>query len=295
MTNDKNNLILLTNNEIDELSNFIFSIGAHGHRDWPNNQKIISKIIANFHNCSSFEIYLLKNKSNILGYTLIEEEEKINRIIVSIGAKKIEYTKFLIDKMLKIYSKRKVYKSKNIHVPIHQKTSLNNIDLNYLKLRKVRKYLKMNTKIENTIISSSHKTLILKEIVKENEIQEFTNTKNRIFNTHWGFAPNTINDFNHEDFNFLLILNGNKIAGFLTLSILGEKDHMLGKISMIGIDEEFRKKGIGKLALENGISILKQKGVVEVILDVDSENRSAISIYKKFNFYKTGEIIWWEK
>ena len=64
---------------------------------------------------------------------------------------------------------------------------------------------------------------------------------------------------------------------------------------MIGIDEEFRKKGIGKLALENGISILKQKGVVEVILDVDSENRSAISIYKKFNFYKTGEIIWWEK
>ena len=41
----KNNFIPLTNSEIDELSNFIFSIGPHGHRDWPNNQKLISRII----------------------------------------------------------------------------------------------------------------------------------------------------------------------------------------------------------------------------------------------------------
>ena len=291
----KNNFIPLTNSEIDELSNFIFSIGPHGHRDWPNNQKLISRIINDFYNNSSFEIYLLKNKSNILGYTLIEEEKKINRIIISVGAKKIEHTKFLIDKLLRIYSKRKIYKSNNIHVPILQKTSLNNIDLNYLKLRKVRKYLKMNTKIENTIISSTQKTFILKKIMKENEIEEFTNIKNRIFSTHWGFAPNTINDFSHEDLNFLLMSKGNEISGFLTLSILRENHHILGKISMIGIDGEFRGKGIGKLALENGISILKQKGAVGVILDVDSENQSAISMYKKFGFYKTGEIIWWEK
>ena len=116
----------------------------------------------------------------------------------------------------RIYSKRKIYKSNNIHVPILQKTSLNNIDLNYLKLRKVRKYLKMNTKIENTIISSTQKTFILKKIMKENEIEEFTNIKNRIFSTHWGFAPNTINDFSHEDLNFLLMSKGNEISGFLT-------------------------------------------------------------------------------
>ena len=44
----KNNFILLTNSEIVELSNFIFSIGPHGHRDWPNNQKLISRIINDF-------------------------------------------------------------------------------------------------------------------------------------------------------------------------------------------------------------------------------------------------------
>lgn len=291
----KNNLILLTNSEIDELSNFIFSIGPHGHRDWPNNQKLISRIINDFYNNSSFEIYLLKNKSNILGYTLVEEEKKINRVIISVGAKNIEHTKFLIDKLLRIYSKRKIYKSNNIHVPIFQKTSINNIDLKYLKLRKVRKYLKMNTKIENTIISSTNKSFILKEIVTENEIQEFINTKNRIFTTHWGFAPNTINDFSHEDLNFLLMSKRNGISGFLILSILRENHHILGKISMIGIDKEFRGKGIGKLALENGMSILKKKGALDVILDVDSENHSAISMYKKFGFYKTGEIIWWGK
>ena len=291
----KNNFILLTNSEIVELSNFIFSIGPHGHRDWPNNQKLISRIINDFYNNSSFEIYLLKNKSKILGYILIEEEKKINRIIISVGTKSIEHTKFLIEKILRIYSKRKIYKYTNIHVPIFQQTPLNNIDLKYLKLRKVRKYLKMNTKIENTIITSAQKTFILKKIVEENEIQEFIDTKNRIFTTHWGFAPNTINDFSHEDLNFLLITKRNEISGFLTLSILRENHHILGKISMIGIDEDFRGKGIGKLALENGISILKQKGAVGVILDVDSENQSAISMYKKFGFYKTGEIIWWEK
>ena len=291
----KNNFIPLTNSEIDELSNFIFSIGPHGHRDWPNNQKLISRIINDFYNNSSFEIYLLKNKSKILGYILIEEEKKINRIIISVGTKSIEHTKFLIEKILRIYSKRKIYKYTNIHVPIFQQTPLHNIDLKCLKLRKVRKYLKMNTKIENTIITSAQKTFILKKIVEENEIQEFIDTKNRIFTTHWGFAPNTINDFSHEDLNFLLMSKGNEISGFLTLSILRENHHILGKISMIGIDGEFRGKGIGKLALENGISILKQKGAVGVILDVDSENQSAISMYKKFGFYKTGEIIWWEK
>ena len=291
----KNNFIPLTNSEIDELSNFIFSIGPHGHRDWPNNQKLISRIINDFYNNSSFEIYLLKNKSKILGYILIEEEKKINRIIISVGTKSIEHTKFLIEKILRIYSKRKIYKYTNIHVPIFQQTPLHNIDLKCLKLRKVRKYLKMNTKIETTIITSAQKTFILKKIVEENEIQEFIDTKNRIFTTHWGFAPNTINDFSHEDLNFLLITKRNEISGFLTLSILRENHHILGKISMIGIDEDFRGKGIGKLALENGISILQQKGAVEVILDVDSENHSAISMYKNFGFYKTGEIIWWEK
>jgi ribosomal protein S18 acetylase RimI-like enzyme len=52
-------------------------------------------------------------------------------------------------------------------------------------------------------------------------------------------------------------------------------------ISVLNIDEKFRRKGIGKNLISNAIKIAREKKCTRIILDVSKENENAIKFYKK--------------
>lgn len=54
------------------------------------------------------------------------------------------------------------------------------------------------------------------------------------------------------------------------------------------IDRKYRKKGVGKKLLGETINILKDEGFKELELTVESDNKSAVSLYKQFGFKKVG-------
>lgn len=57
-----------------------------------------------------------------------------------------------------------------------------------------------------------------------------------------------------------------------------------GYISIIWVKKEYQKKGIGKQLLDYSLSEMKKRGMKTVVLEVEKENKNAISFYMNNGF-----------
>lgn len=55
-------------------------------------------------------------------------------------------------------------------------------------------------------------------------------------------------------------------------------------LSRLIVKKEYRNKGIGQELLKNMIALCKEKGYRQIAVGVDTDNKNAIHIYKKFGF-----------
>ena len=63
---------------------------------------------------------------------------------------------------------------------------------------------------------------------------------------------------------------------------------------MIGVDPKYQGRGFGKQLLLAGLSYLKGKGVHMIDLTVDSENSTALALYKSVGFRHRTSTLWYE-
>jgi mycothiol synthase len=64
---------------------------------------------------------------------------------------------------------------------------------------------------------------------------------------------------------------------------------------MLGVDPDYRGRGLGRQLLLVGLSYLKTKGLRVVELTVDGENKVACSLYKSAGFKLWTSSLWYEK
>ena len=64
---------------------------------------------------------------------------------------------------------------------------------------------------------------------------------------------------------------------------------------MLGVDPDYRGKGVGKGVLLAGLSYLKSKGLRVAELTVDSRNKVACSLYQSVGFKTWLSSLWYEK
>ena len=85
-------------------------------------------------------------------------------------------------------------------------------------------------------------------------------------------------------FNYLII--SSQLFDATYTPYLNEDDFY---ISVIVVDEKYRNQGIGTLLLNHAVEIAKEKGCKKIVLDVDKDNETAQSLYKKFGFISIQE------
>lgn len=96
------------------------------------------------------------------------------------------------------------------------------------------------------------------------------------------YQPNIFNTF-YESFpqGFLIALKHHKIVGFL----IGVKTHdSIAKILMLSVNENHRKQGIGSALLINFLQEMLLQNIRLVNLEVRTNNKIAITFYKKHGF-----------
>jgi len=136
------------------------------------------------------------------------------------------------------------------------------------------------------------------------EESKLTEIQNRSFTGTWGFNPNTeeeiryaINIGNSSPEGIFLAYEENRPIGYCWTAIAfnPKSPEGIGRIGMIGVDPDYRGRGVGKSVLLAGLAHLKNKGLRIVELTVDSKNRSARRLYRSVGF-KTHDIsLWYEK
>lgn len=83
----------------------------------------------------------------------------------------------------------------------------------------------------------------------------------------------------NKDLCFVATCN-NKIIG----SIQGATDYKRGYIHHLIVNEDYRKRGIGKKLVSLVINALKKSKLSDVVILVNNKNKSAKSFYKRIGF-----------
>jgi mycothiol synthase len=64
---------------------------------------------------------------------------------------------------------------------------------------------------------------------------------------------------------------------------------------MLGMDADYRGRGLGKELLRAGLLHLRNKGQELIDITVDSQNIVAVTLYRSMGFQMHGETVWYEK
>jgi ribosomal-protein-alanine N-acetyltransferase len=81
-----------------------------------------------------------------------------------------------------------------------------------------------------------------------------------------------------------------EVEGFTIAQVEIENDMLFGHIVTINVSPRFRRKGIATKLLNEIETLLKQKGLNEIRLEVREDNNPAIKLYQKTGYQKMGRL-----
>lgn len=70
-------------------------------------------------------------------------------------------------------------------------------------------------------------------------------------------------------------------------SVVGKAENPSGYIAMLGVDEGYRNRGVGKSLVRCCVERMRENGLVFVYLEAETSNHAAVSLYEKLGFRKT--------
>jgi mycothiol synthase len=133
------------------------------------------------------------------------------------------------------------------------------------------------------------------------EEESLCTLQNMSFTDSWGFRPNTVEEICYlldaswcRPDGILYINNSQTKVGYCwTMEHPNDRDK--GYIRMMGINPQYRGRGLGKTILIAGIEYLLQNGIKEIELSVDGRNHIAKHLYQSVGFRRKGVTLWHQR
>jgi len=168
----------------------------------------------------------------------------------------------------------------------------------------VRKHLELRLDIDRIQIPDIDEADTACRPLQYSEEKLLARIQNLAFDGSWGYNPNTVEEIRHslnrrssslED--IVLTCEGDRIIGYCWTGVTCEEGdgEKTGRILMVGVDPDYRGRGIGREILLAGVARLRRKGVDYVELTVDSENSVACNLYRSLGFETVAASLWYEK
>ena len=246
------------------------------------------------------DLLIVESAGEIIGFMDILPELGIRRVIVDCWLKPEHRRKGLGRRLLKLATKRAgELGAEFLHVIIGEDNNAAVTVLTGLGFEKVREYREMTLDIKNVDRQELVRASRGCRPLVEGEEEMLVEIQRRSFADHWGYNPDTPETMEYHmslshrsPRDIVLSCKEDDIAGYCWTEIAPGGQ---GRIFMIGADPDYRGRGIGRKLLLAGLAYLKNKGVDEVGLTVDSENQAAISLYESVGFVPRESYLWYEK
>lgn len=253
------------------------------------------------------DMFVVETSGKIVGFINITPEIKTSRVILDCLVHPEYRRKGLAKKLLGYAIPRaKELKAKVARVSIRQDNVVAKKVLSRLGFQFVRQYQKLMLQLTEAHLQDITSHNYVSRHLQHDKEEKLTQLQNRCFANTWGYNPNTNKEIAYSlrlshcsPEGVILIYEGNKLVGYCWTKINFEAEvtnsERKGRIFMLGVDPDYRGKGIGKIALLAGLAHLKNKGVRVVELEVDSENKAALNLYRSVGFRSWSSILWYEK
>jgi len=170
----------------------------------------------------------------------------------------------------------------------------------------VRRFLELRLNLSEMVLPEISKMAPRCRSLRPGEEGRLTQLQNRSFAGTWGFNSNTVEEIiyrinlpNSSPDDIFLIFDSDKPVGYCWTRIEVRKGNPpgegTGRIYMLGVDPDYRGRGLGRQLLLVGLSYLRSKGLRVAVLTVDSGNKAARVLYKSVGFDLWKGSLWYEK
>ena len=252
-------------------------------------------------------LFIAESMGKIAGHIDVFPELEIGRVVVQCLVHPEHRRKGIAEKLVERAVERAVeLKAKVAHANISQDDKAGKKLFSKMRFRFVRRYLELRLDLSKVRLSKIKRNDFPCRSMIPGEEEKLTRLQNRSFTDTWGFNPNTKEDIIYRIHlpaasfkDVTLCLDGVEPIGYCWSKIYDEKDKGLdgtrGRINMLGVDPDYRGKGVGKKVLLNGLVQLKSRGVRIVVLTVDNENKVARALYQSVGFKFRASSLWYQK
>ncbi len=252
------------------------------------------------------DLFIVETDRDIVGFMDVKPELTIGRVIFACWIHPGHRRRGLATKLLGCATNRaKELRAKVAHVNMMEENIVAKRVLPRLDFNLVRRFLELRLDIADVHWSGINQAVLEYRYLQRGEEDKLTQIQNRAFAGTWGYNPNTVEEIIYrtnlstcspED--IVLIYERDKVVGYCWTEIACEGEatsERKGRIFMLGVDPDYRGKGIGKTLLLAGLAHLKSKGLQAAELTVDSENKTACALYKSIGFGVWTSSFWYEK
>jgi mycothiol synthase len=256
---------------------------------------------------SGEDLFVAEAAGQVVGYIDVRPELRIGRAVLDCLVHPEHRRKGLATELFHRASRRaRELGARVVHVHVAEDNVAARGLLSKLGFRFVRRFLELRLDLSQAHLSDVEQGDLASRHLQRGEEDELAQIQNRFFAGTWGYSPNTVEEIVYrlnmtgsspED--VILVCEGDKPIGYCWTAVEPGENAAMGtskrRIYMLGVDPDYRGRGIGKRALLAGLAHLGSKGMEVAELVVDSENAAACALYESGGFKISSTSAWYEK
>ena len=255
--------------------------------------------------CAGQDLFIAEIGDDIVGYVDIEAELAIRRVVLDCRVHPEQRRKGVATGLFnRAINRIKELGIKVVHVNIRQDNIAAGKVLTGVGFSPVRQFLELRLDIGRVEGLCIHPGMEWRYLQPGQE-DELTKLQNRAFAGTWGYNSNTIDTIafrinlstcSRQD--IVLAYDEDRAVGCCWTGISCEEgipSVRKGRIHMLGVDPDHRRKGIGRQLMTVGLARLRNRGLTVAELTVDSENKAACALYQGLGFEVQARTLWYEK
>jgi mycothiol synthase len=243
----------------------------------------------------------------IVGFVNVLPEPGIGRVVLDYGVSPSYRLEAVLGELLKCALKRaKELGARVAHLSIPSAEAAQAEALSNLEFKAVRRFYELRLDISEVTLEVADLTEWSRSCLKAGDEIALAHVQNRCFAGIWGYNPNTVEDITWRlkvksncPGDVVLAIDKGEVIGYCWTEAECGQDLSTGKrkgrIYMLGVDTDYRNRGLGKKLLWSGLLHLRNKGRELIDITVDSQNIVAVTLYRSLGFQLHGETVWYEK
>jgi mycothiol synthase len=259
------------------------------------------------HHSSQKDLFIAGRAGEIVGFADVRPELEIGRTVLRLLVHPKHHKRGLAAKLVdRAISRTRELGLVTLHVNILHDSPVAKQLLTKMGFTLIREFLELRLDFSKTDLPEISNTAPRCRSLQPGEEEKLTQLQNRSFTGSWGYNVNTVEEIiyrislpNSFPEDILLAFDSDKPIGYCWTRISFWKNKTSGegsgRITMLGVDPDYRGRGLGRHILFAGLSYLKSKDLRVVEVTVDSENQTAYALYKSVGFEFWTSSLWYEK